>query len=64
MPPGVVQRKICSQSGQLAIESKCPKPIEEVFLAENMPAEYCNIPDHQANSEGTLKQWWKKIWRK
>jgi len=64
MPPGVVQRKICSQSGRLAIESHCPQSIEEVFLIDNSPVEYCNIPEHQAHSGGTLKKWWKEIWRK
>jgi penicillin-binding protein 1B len=63
-PPGVVKRKICSQSGQLAIESKCPEPFEEVFLTENIPAEYCKIPEHQIYSGGTWKKWWKKVWRK
>ena len=63
-PPGVVKRKICSQSGQLAIESKCPEPMEEVFLTDNIPAEYCKIPEHQMYSGGTWKKWWKKVWRK
>jgi penicillin-binding protein 1B len=63
-PPGVVKRTICSQNGQLAIESKCPEPIEEVFLTDNIPAEYCNIPEHQVYSGGTWKKWWKKVWRK
>jgi penicillin-binding protein 1B len=64
MPPGVDKRIICSQSGQLAIESKCPLPIEEIFLTGNIPAEYCNIPVHQIYSGGTLKKWWKELWGK
>jgi penicillin-binding protein 1B len=64
MPSGVVKRNICSQSGQLAIESKCPSQIEEVFLAENVPAVTCQVPEHQAYPVEVLKTWWKKLWRK
>jgi penicillin-binding protein 1B len=64
MPSGVVKRNICSQSGQLAIESKCPSQIEEIFLAENVPAVTCQVPEHQAYSVEVLRTWWKKLWRK
>lgn len=64
MPPGVVKAKVCSQSGQLAIESRCPESIEEVFLAENVPALYCQIPEHQSHSREVLKTWWKKLWKR
>lgn len=43
MPRGVVTQIVCSQSGQLAILRACPDPIEEVFLAENVPQEYCPL---------------------
>jgi penicillin-binding protein 1B len=43
MPSGVVKRVICSESGQLAVESKCPHPMEEYFLADHVPTDYCQI---------------------
>ena len=43
MPPGVVKRVVCSESGQLAVEDRCPHPIEEYFLADHVPADYCRI---------------------
>ena len=63
MPPGVVMRKVCLQSGQLAVETGCPEPVEEVFLTENAPAEYCQIPEHR-QSGGVLKKLLKNLWRK
>jgi len=63
MPPGVVKRKICPQSGQLAVETGCPEPIEEVFLTENVPDEYCQIPEHRQFGGG-LKKLLKNLWRK
>jgi len=43
MPPGVVKRVICSESGQIAVPDVCPEPREEIFLAENAPADYCPV---------------------
>ncbi len=43
MPPGVVKRIICSESGQLAVKNGCPKPLEEVFLANNVPKSHCSL---------------------
>jgi penicillin-binding protein 1B len=43
MPPGVAKRVVCSESGQLAVEDRCPHPIEEYFLADHVPADYCRI---------------------
>jgi penicillin-binding protein 1B len=43
MPPGVVQRLVCSESGQLAVKGGCPHPIEEYFLADHVPADDCRI---------------------
>jgi penicillin-binding protein 1B len=43
MPPGVVTRKICSDSRDLAIDEACPNVVEEFFLAENVPEEYCSL---------------------
>jgi penicillin-binding protein 1B len=43
MPPGVVKRNVCPESGQLAIRFHCPKATEEVFLAENAPEKSCPV---------------------
>ena len=43
MPPGVVKRVVCSESGQLVVEDRCPHPIEEYFLTDHVPADYCRI---------------------
>ena len=47
-PPGIVKRRVCSQSGKLAVTPYCPYPVEEVFLESNAPAETCNL--HQPGS--------------
>jgi penicillin-binding protein 1B len=43
MPEGVVRQIICSETGDLAIQNGCPQPVEEVFLAENVPTEPCSL---------------------
>lgn len=43
MPTGVVKRVVCSESGQLAVEGRCPYPIEEYFLEDHVPTEHCRI---------------------
>jgi penicillin-binding protein 1B len=43
MPRGIETRKICLDSGQLAVPDGCPKVLEEYFLTENVPTEYCPI---------------------
>jgi penicillin-binding protein 1B len=43
MPDGIVEKTVCPDSGKLAIEKRCPNPVEEVFLEENVPLEECNI---------------------
>ena len=42
MPPGVVTRVICEDSGMLAVNS-CPRPVQEVFLENNAPSEPCTL---------------------
>jgi penicillin-binding protein 1B len=42
MPPGVVKRVVCSESGQLAAE-RCPYATEDYFLADHVPKQYCPI---------------------
>ena len=43
VPPGVVKRMVCSESGQLDVKNRCPHPVEEFFLADNVPTDYCPI---------------------
>jgi len=43
VPPGVVTREICSESGQLALPYGCTHTMKEFFLEENTPTEYCHI---------------------
>ena len=43
VPPGVVKRIVCSDSGQLAIPGSCPEPKEEVFLADTAPINPCPL---------------------
>jgi penicillin-binding protein 1B len=43
VPPGVVKRTVCSESGLLAEISRCPYPVEEYFLTDNVPTDYCPI---------------------
>jgi len=50
-PDGVVDRVICTESGQLAIPGQCPDTLDEVFLEGLAPTETC--PIHQA--KGTIK---------
>jgi penicillin-binding protein 1B len=45
VPPGVVQKIVCSESGELAISGVCPMPRSEFFLVENAPEKYCHIHD-------------------
>lgn len=41
-PPGVVQRRVCGQSGQLALKA-CPTPMVEYFLETNAPTTPCPL---------------------
>jgi penicillin-binding protein 1B len=43
MPPGVVKKVVCSESGQLAVKYRCPEAVEEIFLADNVPTDYCPL---------------------
>ncbi len=43
VPPGVVKRRICLESGQLAVPGICPHQMEEFFLTQNAPQEECPI---------------------
>jgi len=43
MPPGVVKRKICPESGLLPKAFACPETKEEVFLEDNVPDKSCTV---------------------
>ncbi len=42
-PKGVVDRIVCSESGQLAIPGSCPEPVKEIFLDRLAPNDPCPI---------------------
>jgi penicillin-binding protein 1B len=42
-PQGVVDRVVCSESGEIAIPGRCPHPVKEIFLEELTPTESCSI---------------------
>ena len=54
-PQGVVNRTICSESGQLAIPGVCPSPVEEVFMEGNVPTGYCTIHQQMGMVEKIMK---------
>ncbi len=43
IPPGVIKKRICTESGMIAVSLKCSDTREEVFLVENMPNSQCTI---------------------
>jgi len=43
MPPGVVRKEICLESGRIASASRCPERRSEFFLDENAPKEHCTV---------------------
>lgn len=43
IPPGVIKKRICKQSGMLAAGLRCSDTKEEVFLVENTPETRCTI---------------------
>jgi len=42
-PRHVVQLTVCSESGELAVDGKCPSTVTEFFLEENAPSEPCPL---------------------
>ncbi|MGA7878366.1 MAG: hypothetical protein WCA08_22090, partial [Desulfoferrobacter sp.] len=42
VPPGVVERYICTESGMLATRA-CPDKRLEYFLADHVPQSYCAL---------------------
>ena len=57
IPPGVVKRTLCSQSGKLAVKYGCPHTREEFFLVGKEPTEYC--PVHRRNDP--LKRFFREV---
>lgn len=57
LPPGVVQKMLCLESGQLFLDKACPKALQEYCLVENAPAEDCSM--HR--KEGAVKRFFKGI---
>ena len=51
-PPGVVEKNICTESGQLAIHFKCPDRVKEVFLVENVPDQKCPVHGQSSLIDG------------
>ncbi|GAB6094531.1 penicillin-binding protein 1B [Desulfatiferula olefinivorans] len=43
IPPGVVKKNVCRQSGELAAFMRCPETYDEVFLNENQPEIPCPL---------------------
>ncbi|MCF8036998.1 MAG: PBP1A family penicillin-binding protein [Desulfobacteraceae bacterium] len=43
IPPGVVEKKVCRQSGELPVFLKCPETYEEFFLESNQPQKKCPV---------------------
>ncbi|MDY6904744.1 MAG: PBP1A family penicillin-binding protein [Thermodesulfobacteriota bacterium] len=43
MPPGVIKKKVCKQSGELAIFLQCPETYDEYFIEDNPPGRKCHI---------------------
>jgi len=43
MPPGVIKKRICIDSGYAASLFGCPRTREELFLQENPPPQYCPL---------------------
>ncbi len=42
MPPGVIKKAVCPESGQL-VRFQCPDRVEEFFEVDNVPNEKCTI---------------------
>jgi len=43
IPPGVINKTVCADSGQIALPYGCTRTMEEFFLEENPPKEYCHV---------------------
>ncbi len=43
IPPGVVRKVVCEDSGKLAVQGSCPRPVTEVFLENQAPTTQCPL---------------------
>ena len=43
IPPGVIKKKICKDSGEPAVFLNCPDTYEEYFLVDNQPQTQCHL---------------------
>jgi hypothetical protein len=43
VPTGVEKRTVCVVTGLLATKNACPQTIDEVFLSEKVPTEFCQL---------------------
>ncbi|RJQ65724.1 MAG: PBP1A family penicillin-binding protein [Desulfobacteraceae bacterium] len=43
MPPGIFEKTVCSESGQIAVRGQCPNPLQEIFLENQLPAGTCPL---------------------
>ncbi|MBT8372620.1 MAG: PBP1A family penicillin-binding protein, partial [Deltaproteobacteria bacterium] len=59
IPAGVEKRTVCAVTGLLAIEKACPEPIDEYFLAQNVPVELCTL--HRKSGLSDLFKGVKKL---
>ncbi|MDY6842930.1 MAG: penicillin-binding transpeptidase domain-containing protein, partial [Thermodesulfobacteriota bacterium] len=59
LPPGVVMKTICSESGQIAVKHRCPAPMQEYFLKEQCPQKRCTV--HSIKVFEKLKKWMKEL---
>ena len=54
IPPDIATRRVCSKSGLLVDGRKCPNPIEEYFLEDNVPVDKCPLHPNQGSFERIL----------
>jgi penicillin-binding protein 1B len=43
VPSGVEKRTVCSVTGLQAVKNACPETVDEYFLSENVPTEFCQL---------------------
>jgi len=49
-PPGILEKEICTESGQPAVPRRCPNTYQEYFLVDHVPTEPCQ-------QHGTINSW-------
>ncbi len=61
VPEGIVKKRICVESGQLAWPDICPVTEEEVFLSENVPKRRCTLHGPNYGLRIMRKRWEKWV---